>query len=62
VLIEEEFEVSRALGINGAPGAVLLDAEGRYVGKPSMGTERVGTLLDQVAGVTPELTVHRGGS
>jgi hypothetical protein len=62
VLIEEEFEVSRALGINGAPGAVLLDAEGRYVAKPSMGTERVGMLLDEAAAVTPELTVHQGGS
>ena len=62
VLMEEEFEVSRALGINGAPGAVRLDAEGRYVAKPSMGTERVGTLLDELAAVNPELTVHRGGN
>jgi hypothetical protein len=62
VLIEEEFEVSRALGINGAPGAVRLDAEGRYTAKPSMGTERVGVLLDQLAAVSPELTVHQGGS
>jgi hypothetical protein len=62
VLIEEEFEVSRALGINGAPGAVRLDAEGRYVARPSMGTERVGILLDQLAAVNPELTVHQGGN
>ena len=61
VLLEEEFEVSRALGINGAPGAVRLDAEGRYVAKPSMGTERVGILLGELAGATPELTVHQGG-
>jgi hypothetical protein len=62
VLIEEEFEVSRALGINGAPGAVRLDAEGRYVDKPSMGTERVGILLRELAAANPELTVHRGGN
>jgi hypothetical protein len=62
VLMEEEFEVSRALGINGAPGAVRLDAEGRYVAKPSMGTERVGILLEELAAVNPELTVHRGGN
>ncbi|MGD9735618.1 MAG: MauE/DoxX family redox-associated membrane protein [Solirubrobacterales bacterium] len=62
VLLEEEFEVSRALGINGAPGAVRLDTEGRYVAKPSMGTGRVGILLDELAAVAPELTVHQGGS
>jgi len=62
VLIEEEFEVSRPLGINGAPGAVRLDAEGRYVAKPSMGTERVGALLGELAAAGPGLTVHRGGS
>ncbi len=61
VLIEEEFEVSRALGVNGAPGAVRLDAEGRYVAKPSMGTERVGALLGELAAVDPDLTVHQGG-
>lgn len=62
VLIEEEFEISRALGINGAPGAIRLDAEGRYLAKPSMGTERVGILLEELAAVNPELTVHRGGN
>lgn len=65
VLIEEEYEVSRALGINGAPGAVRLDAGGRYLAKPSMGTERVGILLDELnelVAATPELTVHQGGN
>jgi len=62
VLMEEEFEVSRALGINGAPGAVRLDAEGRYLAKPSMGTARVEILLDELAAVNPELTVHQGGN
>jgi hypothetical protein len=61
VLIEQEYEVSRALGINGAPGAVRLDANGRYTAKPSMGTERVGILLDGLAAANPILTVHEGG-
>ncbi|MBS1892957.1 MAG: redoxin domain-containing protein [Actinobacteria bacterium] len=61
VLLEEGFEVSRALGINGAPGAVRLDREGRYLAKPSMGTERVGVLLGELT-ATPELTVHQGGN
>jgi hypothetical protein len=62
VLIEEGFEVSRALGINGAPGAIRLDAEGRYVAKPSMGTERVRALLGELSAADIELTVHQGGS
>jgi uncharacterized membrane protein YphA (DoxX/SURF4 family) len=62
VLVEEEFEVSRALGINGAPGAVRLDAEGRYLAKPSMGTERVGILLGEIAAANTELIVHQGGN
>jgi hypothetical protein len=62
VLLEEGFEVSRALGINGAPGAVRLDPEGRYLAKPSMGTARVEALLDELTGATPELTVHQGGN
>jgi hypothetical protein len=61
VLIEQEYEVSRALGINGAPGAVRLDANGRYTAKPSMGTERVGILLDGLAAANPILTIHEGG-
>lgn len=61
VLLEREYEVSRALGINGAPGAVRLDADGRYTAKPSMGAERVGILLDELSAATPVLTVHKGG-
>jgi uncharacterized membrane protein YphA (DoxX/SURF4 family) len=62
VLVEREYEVSRALGINGAPGAVQLDPQGRYVAKPAMGTERVGKLLAGLSAQNSELTVHRGGS
>lgn len=62
VLLEEGYEVSRALGINGAPGAIRLDQGGRYVAKPAMGTARVGALLEELSGATPELTVHQGGN
>ncbi len=62
VLIEDEYEVSRSLGINGAPGAVRLDDEGRFVAKPSMGTERAGILLDDLAAADPILAVHQGGN
>lgn len=62
VLLEEGYEVSRALGINGAPGAIRLDQGGRYVAKPAMGTARVAALLDELSGATPELTVHQGGN
>ena len=64
VLIEDEFEVSRSLGINGAPGLIQLDAEGQLVDKPAMGAERVSQAL---AGLTASksgdtvLTVHEGG-
>jgi len=61
VLIEAEYEVSRALGINGAPGAVRLDADGRYTAKPSMGAERVGILLGDLTATNPILTIHEGG-
>lgn len=62
MLLEDEYEVSRALGINGAPGAVRLDPEGRFVAKPSMGTERVGIMLDDLAAADPILTVHQAGT
>jgi hypothetical protein len=62
VLIEDEFEVSRALGINGAPGAVRIDAGGRFVAKPSMGTERVEILLGELTPADPILTVQQGGN
>jgi peroxiredoxin len=65
LLIEEEFEVSRSLGINGSPGLVLLDPEGQFIDKPAMGAERVGQVLAGLAGSDPgdiPLTVHQAGS
>jgi hypothetical protein len=65
VLLEEGFEVSRALGINGAPGLVQLDPEGRFIDKPAMGAERVSEALAILGSRDPAdiaLTVHQGGS
>ena len=65
VLIEDEFEVSRSLGMGGSPGLVELDPEGQIVAKPAMGAERVGQAL---AGLTASaatdtvLAVHQGGN
>lgn len=61
VLIEREYEVSRALGINGAPGAVRLDADGRYAAKASMGAEKVAALLAGLEPADTVLTIHQGG-
>ncbi len=65
VLLEEEFEVSRALGSHGAPGLIQLDPDGRHIAKPAMGNERVGEALALLA--SPDsadslLTVHQGGA
>jgi hypothetical protein len=65
VLIEGEFEVSRSLGINGAPGLTLLDREGRFIDKPAMGAERVGQALAELTAAGARdtvLTVHQGGT
>ena len=62
VLIQEDFTVARSLGVNGMPGALQLDAEGRIVAAPAMGAERVGILLDDVTAADPILTVQQGGS
>ncbi len=65
VLIEDEFEVSRSLGIGGSPGLVELDPEGQIVAKPAMGAERVGQALTGLrasAATDTVLTVHQGGN
>ncbi len=62
LLIEEKYDVARSFGVNGAPGLVQLDPEGRFVAKPAMGAERVGQALADLASSGPTdtfLTVHR---
>lgn len=65
LLIEDEYEVSRALGVNGSPGLVLLDPDGQYIDKPAMGAERVSQALAGLGTPDPATTVlavHKGGS
>ncbi len=48
VLLEDEFWLARSLGVNGMPGAVMLDTDGRLADAPALGTEGVSELLSQL--------------
>ena len=61
VLIQEDFTVARSLGVNGMPGALQLDSEGRILAAPAMGAERVGQLLESLDPANP-LRVHEVGA
>jgi peroxiredoxin len=50
VLLQEDFELARALGISGMPGAVLIGRDGRIAAEPAQGTDQVAALL---AGLGP---------
>ncbi|HVW46928.1 MAG TPA: TlpA disulfide reductase family protein [Solirubrobacterales bacterium] len=45
VLLQEDFELARALGVSGMPGAVVVDGSGRVAAEPVQGTDRVAELL-----------------
>ena len=45
VLIQPDFDLARLLGVNGMPGAVLVDREGRVAAEPVQGTDGVADLL-----------------
>lgn len=63
VLLEEEFQLARSLGVNGMPGAIMLDVEGRIADVPAMGTEAVAELLASLGGGDLEsIPVFRVGS
>lgn len=49
MLIAADFELARSYGVNGMPGAVLVDRDGRVAGDPAVGAVAVQTLLDEVA-------------
>jgi len=49
VLVQEDFELARSLGINGMPGALLLDEQGRIASEPAVGGVAVTRLLDSLA-------------
>jgi uncharacterized membrane protein YphA (DoxX/SURF4 family)/peroxiredoxin len=61
VLLQEDFELPRRLGINGMPGAVVLDSEGRVASEPALGAERVGALLATSSG-PPQLVQMEGAA
>jgi hypothetical protein len=54
VLLQENFDLPRSVGLKGMPGAIELDRRGRIVGTPRLGGDAVGTLLDQLAGERPD--------
>ncbi|MBS1895099.1 MAG: TlpA family protein disulfide reductase [Actinobacteria bacterium] len=65
VLLQEDFDLARALGVSGMPGAVLVDRDGRIAAEPAENSDKVRELL---AGLTPpppaarlEVTVVGGG-
>lgn len=49
VLLQEDFELARLVGVSGMPGAVVLDREGRLASESALGTEQVSNLLDDIA-------------
>jgi peroxiredoxin/uncharacterized membrane protein YphA (DoxX/SURF4 family) len=49
VLLQEDFEMARALGVTGMPGAIVLDREGRVSGDPATGGAAVGALLATIS-------------
>jgi peroxiredoxin len=49
VLLAEDFELARSFGVNGMPGAVLVDRDGLIAGDPAVGAIAVQALLDEVS-------------
>jgi methylamine dehydrogenase accessory protein MauD len=60
VLVLPDFELPRALGITGSPGALVVDAGGRVASAPALGSAKVGQLLSAWTG-PPELVHVEGG-
>jgi hypothetical protein len=58
VLIQPDFDLARLLGVNGMPGAVLVDREGRVAAEPVQSTERVAELLATAAPKRPAATLE----
>jgi peroxiredoxin len=59
VLVAADFELARSFGVNGMPGAVLVDRDGRVASDPAVGSIAVQALLDEVA--SPLRLVKVGG-
>lgn len=59
VLLARDFELARSFGVNGMPGAVVLDREGRIASQPAVGANAVRTLL---AGLSSPLRLVKAGT
>lgn len=55
VLVHEDFELPKSVGITGVPGAILVDRGGTIAGAPAVGAEAVGALLAATAPPSLEL-------
>jgi hypothetical protein len=51
VLLQEGFDLPRSVGVNGMPGGIAIDSEGRITSAPTLGTEAVRELLEATASV-----------
>jgi peroxiredoxin len=58
VLLQEDFDLARAFGVNGMPGAVLIGRDGRIAAEPAEGTNPVADLLAATAPVRPAATLE----
>jgi peroxiredoxin len=58
VLLQEDFDLARAFGVNGMPAAVLVDRDGRIAAEPVSGTDPVADLLAATAPVGPAATLE----
>jgi peroxiredoxin len=53
VLLQDDFELARALGVSGMPAAVQVDRDGRIAAEPVEDTERVAAFLAWIAPPAP---------
>ena len=58
VLIQPDFDLAKLLGVNGMPGAVLVDRDGRVAAEPVQSTDAVRALLGEVTPTPPAATLE----
>jgi Methylamine utilisation protein MauE len=63
VLLQEDFDLARSLGVSGMPGAVLVDRAGRIAAEPAENSDKVRELLASLTPPSPaaRLEVTVGG-
>jgi peroxiredoxin len=61
VLLLDDFEFARSLGINGFPGALVLDRDGRIASEPAVGGTAVAGLLASLSEPLRLVGVGAGG-